>query len=454
MARPLWSGRFDTEPDKRFLEFSSSFPVDVRLLPYEARQSIAHARMLGRCGIIPPEAADGLVEALTKLWEQWKSSPPQPTSQVEDVHSFVEDALFQIVPEYAGYLHAGRSRNDQIATDLRMLLREACGAIDGSMRGLQSVLLDRAEEHIGDLCPGYTHLQRAQPVTLGMHLLAWVHGLARDRVRFRNARDAADLCPLGSAALAGTGLPIDAEMVAAELGFSRVAPNPMDAVSDRDFALDFLNAAAALMVRLSRMSEELILWSTSEFGYVTLADAVSTGSSIMPQKCNPDGPELVRAKTGRVLGDLGALAVLLKGLPLTYNRDLQEDKGPVFDAIDTVMGCLDVMTSAYRGATYNTDRLRAASGGFALATQAADRLVMQGVPFRTAHEIIATIVRKCIDEGLNLDAVTETHIRAWLADAPADPATILSALSDLLPTVESRLLDAARADLASARENL
>ncbi|MBI4495158.1 MAG: argininosuccinate lyase [Chloroflexi bacterium] len=391
--------------------FSSSFPFDVRLFTWDVAGSIAHARMLDRQGIIAREDARRLVGGLARVYAE---GPPPPSTAWEDVHSFVEQRLQELVGEAAGRLHTARSRNDQVALDLRLFTRAAvCEQVDRVLQ-VQETLVALAEVHAESVMPGYTHLQRAQPVVLGHHLLAYCEQFQRDLERLQGVHTRADVLPLGSGALAGVPYPLDRVYVAELLGFGQLSRNSLDAVSDRDFVVEHLAALALAAVHLSRLAEEVVLWSSAEFGFLELDDAYATGSSIMPQKKNPDVAELVRGKSGRVIGSLVALLAMLKGLPLAYNRDLQEDKEPYFDAVDTVAMCLEVLNAALATADVRTERLAAAAGGsFATATDLADYLVRKGLPFRQAHGAIGALVRWCTQERRGLEQLGLDELRRF-----------------------------------------
>ncbi len=385
-------------------EINASIAFDHRLIRQDIRASQAHARMLAACGIISQADAHAILGGLETIQGEADAGRLQLRRELEDVHMNVEARLAELIGDAAGRLHTARSRNDQVATDFRLWVRDAIDALDAMARGLQAVLIDRAEAHADWIMPGFTHLQAAQPVTLGHHLLAYVEMLGRDRGRFADCRRRLNVCPLGAAALAGTSFPIDRRQTAAALGFDAPAANSLDAVADRDFALEFLAAAAVLAVHLSRLAEEIVIWSCEQFGFLRLADAFSTGSSIMPQKRNPDAAELIRAKSGRIIGDLAALLVVLKGLPLAYAKDMQEDKEPVFDAFDTLALALAAMTGMLEGATFDRTRLReAAERGFPDATDLADWLVRtKGLAFRRAHHVAGAIVKEAERAGLPL----------------------------------------------------
>jgi argininosuccinate lyase len=388
------AGRFKTGMDPLFASFNASISFDKRLAAEDVRGSIAHVRMLGRQRIITPAEARSIERGLKRVLEDVEQGRLEFRPDLEDVHINVEHALKEAIGDVAGKLHTARSRNDQVALDLRMYVRGQVELLQAALADLMTALVDQAARCIDTVLPGYTHLQRAQPVRLSHHLMAYVQMFRRDWWRLHDSQARADEMPLGSAALAGTTFPVDRESVAAELGFTRVSPNSMDAVADRDFALQFLFDASMIMMHLSRLAEEIILWSSAEFGFCTLPDAFCSGSSIMPQKKNPDACELIRGKTGRVYGDLIALLTTLKALPLTYNKDLQEDKEPVFDAADTVLACVKIAAALLPGVEFHQDRmLEAASDPMLAATDLADKLTRQGVPFREAHATIGAMTR-------------------------------------------------------------
>jgi argininosuccinate lyase len=406
-AKTPWGGRFEKSPAKFLAEFGNSLPVDKRMWAEDIRGSIAHARMLAKQGVITEADGDAIEAGLSAIYREIKAGEFKWDLADEDVHMAIERVLTERIGPAGARLHTGRSRNDQVATDARLYAKHACVELAEAVVALRATLVSLAEKHLGVVMPGYTHLQKAQPVLFSHHLLAYSWMLARDLTRLRHAHEAADVLPLGSAALAGTTYPLDRDYVAARLGFSAVSGNSMDAVSDRDFLLDLTYSAAVCQTHLSRLAEEIILWSTEEFGFVTLADEFSTGSSIMPQKKNPDFAELVRGKTGRVLGDLQTLLVTLKGLPLAYNKDMQEDKEPAFDAVDTLSMSLRAMDGMLGTLHVNAERMRAgAQGGFMAATDLADYLVGTGMPFRDAHEVVGRLVLACEREGRTLQDLT------------------------------------------------
>ena len=423
-----WGGRF-REPTARDAQaFTASIGFDIRLYPYDVSTSIAHAKMLAARGILSASDRDQIVAALQEIRTELDAGTFVPSVSDEDIHMAIERRLVEKTGAVGAKLHAARSRNDQVVTDVRMFLKDAISSVRDGIAVLQSALIDTADAHVDAIMPGYTHLQRAQPVLLGHHLLAYHDMLARDDERMRDALARTDVLPLGSGAIAGTTLPIDPELVANELGFSRTSRNSMDAISDRDFVAEFLAAAAILFAHLSRLASDITLWATSEFGFVTLADAYSTGSSMMPQKKNPDIAELVRGKSGRVFGNLVAVLTTMKGLPLAYNSDLQEDKEPLFDTVDAAIGSLNTLAAMFRSLTFNTERMaEAASDGFLLATDLAEMLVAAGVPFREAHEIVGRIVGDCLVRGIAPDDLDEVELRGYSTAFAQDVSSLLTA---------------------------
>jgi argininosuccinate lyase len=412
-AKTPWAGRFEKTPGRFLQEFGASLPIDKRMWAEDIRGSIAHARMLAKQGVIAEADADAIEAGLSEIYREIKAGDFEWRIEDEDVHMAIERVLTERVGPAGARLHTGRSRNDQVATDTRLYAKRAAADLALAVIDVRRVLADLANTHFGVVLPGYTHMQKAQPVLLSQHLLAYSQMFARDFTRLRHAYEAADVLPLGSAALAGTTYPLDRDYVAARLGFSGVSENSMDAVSDRDFLLDLTYACAVAQVHLSRLAEELILWSTEEFGFIRMDDEYSTGSSIMPQKKNPDFAELVRGKTGRVLGDLQSLLVTLKGLPLAYNKDMQEDKEPAFDAIDTLADSLRAISGMLATMRVNVDTMRAgALGGFMAATDLADYLVGKGMPFRSAHEVVGRLVLACEREELTLQQLTPEQFAA------------------------------------------
>ncbi|HTU74107.1 MAG TPA: argininosuccinate lyase [Trebonia sp.] len=407
----LWGGRFEGGPAAALAQLSLSVHFDWRLARYDLRASRAHARMLHRAGLLSDDEADTMLRALEDLDRAVEEGTFRPTVADEDVHTALERGLLERLGSLGGKLRAGRSRNDQIATDLRLYLRDHARTIVSRIAELQTALISQAEACGDTPAPGMTHLQHAQPVLFAHQLLAHVQAFARDAARLMDWDKRAAVSPLGAGALAGSSLPIDPQLFAAELGFSCAAPNSMDAVADRDFAAEFCFAAALIGVHLSRLGEEIVLWSSQEFGWIEIDDTYATGSSIMPQKKNPDVAELARGKAGRLIGDVTALLTTLKGLPLTYNRDLQEDKEPVFDAVDTLLLVLPAMAGLIATLRINTRRLRdLAPAGFTLATDLAEYLVQRGVPFREAHEIVGHLVVWCQVNEVGLDDVSDADL--------------------------------------------
>ena len=399
-AKPLWAGRLSEIPEKEAFAFQASIDVDKRLVFDDISGSKAHAAMLGKQKIIPKDSAAKITRELDAIASDLKTGKLKIDTSHEDVHSFLEAVLTERLGDSGRMVHAGRSRNDQVAVDFRLYLKRAVPQLLSELSAAANVLLDTAQSHVNSIMPGYTHLQRAQPVTLGYHLTAWCAALVRDISRFRCALIRLDECPLGSGALAATTLPLDRRETSLALGFSRLSLNAMDAVADRDFALEISSCCAITMTHLSRFCEDICLWATEEFKFIELAESWSTGSSIMPQKKNPDFAELIRGKSGRSIGNLVTLFTSLKGLPYAYNKDLQEDKESVFDSIDTLSVCLKMFAGMMGSASFNLKRMKAAcTGGFLEATDTAEYLVKKGMPFRAAHETAASIVRDCVKAG-------------------------------------------------------
>ena len=403
----LWGGRFAAGPAEAMERINASIDFDRRLHAQDIAASRAHCKMLVAQGIVSAQDGAAILEGLDTISREIESGAFPFRVEYEDIHMNVEARLRELIGEPAGRLHTARSRNDQVATDFRLWVRDAVDALEAQLKDLQAALIDQAEAHAESIMPGFTHLQAAQPVTLGHHLLAYVEMFGRDRGRLVDARARMNECPLGAAALAGTSFPIDRAMTARDLGFARPSANSMDAVSDRDFALEFLSAGAVLAVHLSRLAEELVIWCAGGFGFVRLSDAFSTGSSIMPQKRNPDAAELVRGKAGRVIGSLNALLVMMKGLPMSYGKDMQEDKEPVFDAAETLSICLGAATGMIRDMRPEPEAMRAATAaGYLTATDLADWLVrVLGLPFREAHHATGAIVREAEARGCDLAAL-------------------------------------------------
>ncbi|MFT4572677.1 MAG: argininosuccinate lyase, partial [Candidatus Binatia bacterium] len=422
-----WGGRFKVGPDRETQAFTASIGFDVRLAPYDVRGGCAHARMLAKCGIIKEKEAATIVRGLKKIERELAAGTFVPDIADEDIHMAIERRLIETIGPTGAKVHAARSRNDQVITDVRLFTKDAIESVRAQIRALQSALIEVSLAHPNAVLPGYTHLQRAQPVLLAHHLLAYHDMLVRDDERMQGALVRTDILPLGAGAMAGTTLPIDREMVAQDLGFSKVAENSMDAVADRDFILEFLSAAAIVFSHISRLAGEITMWASAEFGFVRLHDAYSTGSSMMPQKKNPDIAELVRGKTGRVIGNLVALLTTIKGLPLAYNSDLQEDKESLFDTADTAVASLRTLAAMVRHLTFDEETMRrAASDSLLLATDLAEFLVAEGVAFRDAHEAVGSLVRLAVDTDRGLDELMSGELLA--AHAVFDPdkvATIL-----------------------------
>src|SRR5579884_249657 len=411
-----WEGRFAESTDPEVERFTSSFSFDRRLYRYDIQGSIAHTEALGRAGLLTEEEREMLIRGLKEIEAEIAAEGDQikaaPTD--EDIHMHIERRLVEKVGEVGGKLHTGRSRNDQIALDLRLYLREETRTVIAQIRSVQRALITQAESHLDTVLPGYTHLQRAQPISLAHHLLAYYEMLERDRSRLLDSLKRLDQMPLGAGALAGNSFGIDRRGVARALGFSEVTANSLDTVSDRDFIVEFLSAASILMMHLSRWAEDWILWASSEFRFIDLPDRFCTGSSMMPQKKNPDVLELIRGKTGRVYGSLLTLLTLLKGLPLSYNRDLQEDKEPLFNTIDTVKSILQLMADLVRQVAFKKERmLEATREGFLLATDLADYLVLKGLPFRQAHKVVGKIVRQSVEKGRAMEGWTLPELQAF-----------------------------------------
>ena len=428
-SKKLWGGRFAAETDELAEAFNNSLDFDRRLWREDLDGSRAHARMLAKQGILSEEEAQKILEGLDRIEEEIESGAFPWRDEYEDVHMNVEARLTELVGEVGGKLHTARSRNDQVATDLRLWLRRALAQIVEVQQELARVLVAEAERHLEPpvILPGYTHLQRAQPVLLSHWFMAYYEMLSRDTTRVLDALFRMDESPLGAAALAGTGFPIDRHYTAEQLGFLEPMRNSLDAVASRDFVLEALSAIAIGQLTLSRLAEELVLYSSFEFGFVTLPDAFATGSSIMPQKKNPDIPELIRAKAGRAIGDLVTLLTVVKGLPLAYNKDLQEDKEPVFDAVDTYTSSLKLMAALLPGLEWHPEvTKRAAAGGFALATDLADYLARKGMPFRQAHAVVGGIVRKLQEEGRDLESLSLEELRSFSELFGEDALALLS----------------------------
>jgi argininosuccinate lyase len=457
-AGQAWSGRFAEPVAERVKRYTASESFDRRLAEYDVQGSLAHARMLAATGVLAAQDLVAIERGMATILDEIRSGTFQWSLDDEDVHLNIERRLTALVGDAGKRLHTGRSRNDQVATDLRLYLRAAIDDISALIKSVQIALVDLAERHAATAMPGFTHLQVAQPVTLGHHLMAYYEMLQRDRERFADCRRRVNRLPLGAAALAGTSFPIDRERVARDLGFEGVCANSLDAVSDRDFAIEFAACAALIMTHVSRLSEELVLWMSPRFGFVRLPDRFCTGSSIMPQKRNPDVPELARGKAGRVFGHLVGLLTLMKGQPLAYNKDNQEDKEPVFDTVETLVETLAIFAEMIPGIEVDPEKMRtAARDGYATATDLADYLVKRGVPFRDAHEAVARAVRAAEARGCDLAELPLDELRAFAPAIEADVYTVLTVDGSLASrdhfggTAPARVLEAvrrARAELA------
>jgi len=426
-GKNLIRGRFARGRIPEVEAFTASLPFDRRLFRHDIRGSIAHAQMLAKVGLLKASELREIVGGLERIENEIAQGRFKFDIADEDIHLAIERRLIALIGEPGRKLHTGRSRNDQIALDMRLYLRDEIAGVVALVTELRATLIRLARRHLAAIMPGYTHMQRAQPVTLAHHLLAYVEMLGRDRERFEQAAARTSVMPLGAGALAGTTLPLDRRMVARALGFKAISANSMDAVSDRDFVVDFLSAAALTQVHLSRMSEEIILWTSTEFGFAALPDEFSTGSSMMPQKKNPDLLELIRGKTGRLIGDLVGMLTVLKGLPLAYNSDLQEDKERVFDALDALKPALDLLAKFWPKLRFDAKRMRAAAGGFALATDLAEYLVSRGTAFREAHEIVGAIVRETAAAGRTLEDLSIDELRRHSSTFSADAIAMLRA---------------------------
>ncbi len=435
MAGKLWHGRFREATNQLVESFTASIRFDQRLYRYDIEGSMAHCRMLAQQGLLSAEEADTLIQGLGEILREIEHGSFVFDDTQEDVHMAIEQRLMEKVGEVGGKLHAGRSRNDQVALDMRLFLRDEVKGTEEDLKDLQSNLVAQAKANLGVIMAGFTHLQHAQPVLFSHHLMAYYEMFRRDRQRLAACVERINISPLGSGALAGTSLPIDSNTTAELLDFPALSRNSIDAVSDRDFIIEFTAAAALIMMHLSRMCEELILWSSIEFGYVELSETFCTGSSIMPQKKNPDVAELVRGKSGRVYGHLMSLLTMMKGLPLAYNRDLQEDKEPLFDTIDTVRQSLRILAKLWEHISVNKERMEEmAAAGYTLATDVAEYLVLKGVPFRLAHQTVGKIVRYCLEEGKELESLTLDELRGFSKVIDEKIYTVL----DLKHSVDSR----------------
>ncbi|MCE5243284.1 MAG: argininosuccinate lyase [Syntrophobacteraceae bacterium] len=464
MAEKLWQGRFDQPTNRLVEEYTASIHFDSRLYRYDIEGSIAHCRMLAECGIISHEEASLIVQALGEILREIERGSLNLQSSQEDIHMAIEQQLLHKIGEVGGKLHTARSRNDQVSLDVRLFMRDAIRQCRAGLIDLQKTLVALAEQNLGTIMPGFTHMQHAQPVLLSHHLMAYREMFRRDEERFEDCAGRTNVLPLGSAALAGTTFPIDMEWTARYLHFPRVTANSIDAVSDRDYLIEFNAAAAILMMHVSRLAEELIIWSTSEFAFLEISDAFCTGSSIMPQKKNPDVPELMRGKTARVYGNLVSLLTLTKALPLSYNRDLQEDKEPVFDTVDTVLSTIRLLTKLLPEIRFNRERLTGmAREGYTLATDLADYLVRKGIPFRKAHHAVGQIVHYCIQQKKDLAECSLEELRSFqkVFDTDVYPFLDLHAVVDHRTssggTASSRVQEAilqARAELEAKEQAL
>ena len=425
--KKLWAGRFN-QPTDAFVEaFTASVEFDQRLADQDIRGSIAHATMLAKQGILTEQEKDLIVEGLERIRKRIRDGAFEWSVALEDVHMNIEAALTDDIGDAGKKLHTGRSRNDQVATDIRLWLRDEIALITTELRRFQQALMDLAEKEADTILPGFTHLQTAQPVTFGHHLMAWFEMLQRDHSRLLDCQQRMNEMPLGAAALAGTSYPIDREYSAQLLEFDRPCANSLDAVSDRDFAIEFSAAASIIMMHLSRMSEELIIWSSAQFGFITLSDSFCTGSSIMPQKKNPDVAELLRGKSGRIFGHLMSLLTLMKGQPLAYNKDNQEDKEPLFDTVDNLKGALKIFADMIPAISCNRETMRqAALKGFATATDLADYLVGKGIPFRDAHEIVGKAVARCVEKACDLSDLSLTELQEFSSAIDQDVFDVLT----------------------------
>lgn len=423
-----WGGRFIEEINKKVEEFTASIPFDKRLYKHDINGSIVHCTALARAKILSDREADSIIKGLKEILMEIEKGQFSFSLEDEDIHMAIEKRLIQKIGDIGGKLHTGRSRNDQVALDIRLYLMEEIGLIVNMIRSLQYVIVDLAKKNLDLIMPGYTHMQAAQPILFSHYILAYYEMLERDKKRLEDCLNRVDSMPLGSGAMAGSNYPVDREFMTAQLGFSSSTNNSIDAVSDRDFAIEFIAASAIMMMHLSRLSEELVLWSTNEFGYIDLPDSFCTGSSMMPQKKNPDIPELVRGKTGRVYGSLISLLVTMKSLPLAYNRDLQEDKEPLFDTVDTIKSSLEIYAEMLKLIKLNHEQVRrSGENHLLLATDLADYLVMKGLPFRAAHEIVGRIVKFCLENKRRLDSLAPEEFKSYSDLFSADLKDYLSA---------------------------
>jgi argininosuccinate lyase len=426
-SKKLWGGRFTEKTADSVEAFTASIHYDSRLYKYDIAGSKAHATMLASQGILSSGELEAIVAGLNEIDQEIGAGTFEFKPELEDIHMNIEKALVDRIGPAGAKLHSARSRNDQIALDFKMYLRNQCSLITELLDGINTAFVGLARKYLGHVMPGYTHLQRAQPVQIAHHMLAYYEMFKRDKSRMIDCRKRMNLSPLGAAAMAGTGLPIDREQVAKALDFDGVTANSMDTSGDRDFAIEFTSNCALIQLHLSRLSEELVLWSSQEFSFVDISDKFCTGSSIMPQKKNPDIPELIRGKSGRVVGSLMSLLTLMKGLPLTYNRDMQEDKEPVFDAVDTVSSSLSIMTELLGNLTFNTKNMaEATQSGFMTATDLADYLVLKNVPFREAHGIVGRVVVYCLEKGCELESLTVEELAQFSEVIDKDVFEVLS----------------------------
>ena len=424
----LWGGRFAEQTAASVESFSESISYDWRLYRHDIMGSKAHAKMLAKQGLISAAERDAILTGLSEIEEEIRAGRFQFRVELEDIHMNIEKALTDKIGAAGAKLHTARSRNDQVALDIRLYLRDEAACLDGLLAEVQRGFVRQARENFGAVMPGYTHLQRAQPVLLAHHLLAYAEMFSRDRERLADCLKRLNILPLGSAALAGTGLPIDRDFVAQELDFPKISANSMDSTADRDFALEFLFCLSVIQLHLSRMAEEFVLWSSKEFGFLKIGDRYCTGSSIMPQKKNPDIPELIRGKSGRVIGSLVSLLMTMKGLPMTYNRDMQEDKEQLFDALDTVKACLSITAELLAHSSFDRERMQAATyGGFMTATDLADYLVRKNLPFRQAHRVVGEIVAFCQKQDKELDELGIDELRRFSDLIDEDVFAVLSA---------------------------
>ena len=456
MTSRIWGGRFSGGPSDIMEAINASIDFDKRLAKQDIRGSRAHCAMLVKQGLLAKADGDAIMDGLLKIEKSISEGTFAFKRALEDIHMNIEGRLTDLIGEPAGRLHTARSRNDQVATDFRLWVRAAVDSLDEHMQALQATLIDKAETHVDTVMPGFTHLQAAQPVTFGHHLLAYVEMIGRDRGRFSDARTRMNESPLGAGAMAGTSFAIDRDQTSTELEFDRPMANSLDAVSDRDFALEFLSSASILSVHLSRLAEELVIWASAQFGFVSFTDAFSTGSSMMPQKRNPDAAELVRGKVGRIIGALTGLLIVVKGLPLTYSKDMQEDKEPVFATFDTLELCLAAMTGMIDDIAANKDRMRAAAGaGHTTATDLADWLVQsKGVPFREAHHIAGQAVKTAEEKSCGLENLTEGDLQSVDDRLTADALKVLSVEASVTSrsSYGGTAPDNVRAQIAAARD--